>query len=505
MKTTDNEFIPENHFDVLLRHALLDKEKMFNEKTLEAMAQHIFSPANAETIPVADNNSIVEKLVNDFKQRGNNFRLNIFLVSLFTVATIVSVIFFTSRDRKIAVQKNFIPVVEKQNPVLQVTPVVQQEQQQQLVENPLPRTNPVMIALLDSAKKEDSISPTIGNLNNGSSPSIATTFHIPEDKTLHYEDIPTLTEEEKKQTEKDKLKIMKDVVKKKIYSTLPMGVTSVDGKLVTVNGFSIKNAETTNFEYNTFLNDLLVQGRFDDYLLAKPVDGGWKAVGIPEFENVYAYQTSYNDFPAVNMTRKGAELYCNWLTASMKEAITNKDVKWSGTKMPVFRLPCNVEWIYAARACDTTIQTPWEKYAGKNTLQNKIGCYLCDFNYSASIGKLAPEGPPMNKNNSKGCVAAKMSTRAIVTTAARAIDTLLTAPVYSYNPNDNGLYCTVGNVSEMVWTWDLSNPTVKGVARSMGGSWFSDFENTKIEAPEQYVGVTDARAYIGFRAVMVLQ
>ncbi|HEU4716178.1 MAG TPA: hypothetical protein VFU15_00005, partial [Bacteroidia bacterium] len=72
----------------------------------------------------------------------------------------------------------------------------------------------------------------------------------------------------------------------------------------------------------------------------------------------------------------------------------------------------------------------------------------------------------------------------------------------SYNPNPTGQYCMAGNVSEMVWTSDPANPSVHGAARSMGGSWYSYVDNVHIEASEQYVGVTDARAYIGFRPLM---
>lgn len=497
MTTTENNLPPADHFDVLLRHALLNDEKMFNDKNLETMAQHIFSSTNSDALALADNTSLAEKLVSDFKPNKNNYRLNIFLLALFTAGTIAAVMFFTSRKNNLSAQTHFIPTAIKQNQVVEMSPSIPSRE---IMENPIPRTNPVIVAMLDSSSKSDSVPEPIAQINNG--PSTYTSMHIAEDHSLHYEDVPILTEDEKKQTAKDKLKILREVGKKKIYTNLPAGATNVNGVLTQVNAFGIKDAETTNFEYRTFLNDLLVQGKFDDYLLAKPVDGGWKALGIGEFENVYFFKKDYDNFPVSNITRKGAELYCQWMTSSMKEAISKKEIKWSGSKMPTFRLPNNVEWIYAARATDTLIQTPWEKYAGKNTLQNKIGCYLCDFNYSISKDKVNAEGPPMERNNNKGCIAAKMSTRAVVSTAGRAIDTLVACPVYSYNPNDRNLYCTLGNVSEMVWTYDPANPTVHGEARSMGGSFYSAWENVKIEAPEQYVGVTDARAYIGFRIVM---
>jgi formylglycine-generating enzyme required for sulfatase activity len=498
MKRTDNDtLIPEHDFDVLLRHALLENEKTFNELNLDHMANELFA-ATGETISAAEHEtSVVEKLLRDLKPSRRNFRLNIFLLVLFAGATIAVLIHFTSSPGQ---------------PVATVQPAAPQPLQagyapgpvanipaEQLTSNPTPHINPVIASLFDSIAEEENLP---GEVFAPSSQRFgATTMHIPEDN-FAYEEIPTLSEAAIKQTAKDKLNIMRDVVRKRVYAHLPGGATNVNGTLTTLNGFAIKNAEITNYEYRTFLNDLLIQGRHEDYLLARPAKGKWTAIGLPEFETRYEESPRFNEYPAVNMTRKGAELYCEWMTASMNEAIAKKEVKWNGTYMPMFRLPCNVEWIYAARGCDTLIQTPWAKVAQGH--QNKRGCYLCNFNYSVSKDKLSPEGPG-NGNNGKakdGCISPNPPKWPIVTTAGRSIDTLLTAPVYSYNPNSKGAYCMLGNVSEMVWTWE-SGDNPKGAARSMGGSWFSHVDNVLIEAPEQYVGVTEGQAYIGFRTVMV--
>ncbi len=256
-------------------------------------------------------------------------------------------------------------------------------------------------------------------------------------------------------------------------------------------------AEVSNWQYTVFLNDLLMEGRTDDYLAAKPVSGKWKAIGIPEYEETYANDKGFEKFPVVNISRAGAEMYCRWLTTSMAKAITKKDVKWEGASRPEFRLPSDIEWLRAARGNDSTLQFPWG--ARVNSLQNARGCYLCNFNYSVSKAVLGPEGPV----GSKGCISEKPNTRAIITTAGRAIDTLVLGPEYCYNPTEFGQYCMMGNVSEMVWTFERNSKTAGGVARSMGGSWYSHADEVRIESKEQYVGVTEASATIGFRPVMV--
>jgi formylglycine-generating enzyme required for sulfatase activity len=495
MKNDNDIFIfSEEHFDVLLNHALLAREKCFtaNEKITETMAQHISEQLNVNDISVSKSNLLIEKLVNDFKSKKNRFWLNIFLLTFLCAGSVAAIYFTGNHNPEKKTSVTAFSKGEKKDSLFTPSHVITKEE---LASTPLPVTNPAVLPATDSAEEIE-----IAQIINGKPAEnyIYTRMYIPEDLSYSDDDIPTLTDAEKKQTAKDKLKMMRDIGKKKNYGSFPPGRVSVSGSLVSVNGFSIQNAEVTNREYRTFLNDLLMQGKFDDYLLARPVSGGWKAMGLPKFEDRYWQNAKFNDFPAVNMTRKGAELYCEWLTTSMKEAIENKEVKWSGSKNPDFRLPSNAEWIYVARNADTTtVKYPWARVV-PDSVHNRRGCFLCNFNYTASADyfKNTQICPGFGKLPQGGYH------QPIITSAGMAIDTLLTAPVYSYNPNEWGQYCLMGNVSEMVWTYNADQPGVKGAARSMGGNWNSHVSNILIEAPEQYVGVTDASPMIGFRPMM---
>jgi formylglycine-generating enzyme required for sulfatase activity len=489
--TTDHFDFSDQHFDMLLNHALLSTKQQFtsNEKTMETISQHIFSSANTAAISESKSNLVIEKLAHDFRKR-NKFRLNNWLFVFLTAGVIAAILFFTLRDKRTQTSAAVTPAAKQEQVLPEPLPAITA---QGLASNPMPVVNPSVVLLDDSAEVSE-----ISQIVNGKAPEknyIPTKMYIPENN-FNPDDIPELSEAEKKATAKQKMLMMRNISKKKNYGSLPPGNVSVAGSMISVAGFSIQNTEVTNLEYRTFLNDLLAQGRIDDYLLAKPVSGGWKTIGIPKFENVYFENKKYNDFPAVNMSRRGAELYCEWLTTSMKEAIASKEVKWSGAKNPEFRLPSNAEWIYAARNADsTTVEYPWARVI-PDSVNNHHGCFLCNFNYKAS------EGYFKNVNICPGFGKLKQGGfhQPIITSAGMAIDTLLTAPVYSYNPNEWGQYCMMGNVSEMVWTYQPDG--AKGAARSLGGNWNSPVENVQIEAAEQYVGVTDASPMIGFRPLM---
>jgi formylglycine-generating enzyme required for sulfatase activity len=485
--------------DLLLQHVLLEDEKLFTEENLQSMANQIFGANPALILNAEKENELLRTLTSSFKTKKNPFWLNgLFLIFALGIG-LTSWMLLSKKEANISVSDS----IQQAQIRIHTNDVLPTQNQEFISEsNPTPKSENQILADLpkkDSSSQENNLPIPAASFNSqtGQNPFTHTSYHLKEE-SLHYEEIPTLSDAEKKKTEKQKKKMLADIAKRKTYASLPKGATNLNGVLRQVSAFSVQKAEVTNLEYRTFLNDLLIEGKHDEYLLAQPVKDGWKTAGVPELEQAYFTSEKYNDFPAVNMSRKGAELYCEWLSRSMKDAITKKEVKWNGP-MPNFRLPSNLEWVYAARACDTTMQFPWGRVI-PDSVQNARGCFLCNFNYTVSVNNIRtfPVCPGFAKLKQSG------KPRSVITSAGKAIDSLVTAPVYSYNPNEKGLYVCSGNVSEMVWTWDSANPTVPGEARSMGGNWNSFVENVKIEAAEQYVGQTAGSAMIGFRPVFVL-
>lgn len=274
---------------------------------------------------------------------------------------------------------------------------------------------------------------------------------------------PKLTEEEIAVTNKQKKVMLKALSKfdRKDYAYIPSGTFDYAGKTVSVQSFYMQTTEVTNFEYRTFLFDLLIQNRKDEFLIAKPDQTAWTTfygMNMQPMTDMYFSHSAHNNYPMVNISREGAELYCKWLSEELhkyvgeKKAVLYNDV----------RLPSRTEWVFAASAEGKYVTYPWLG----TQVRNSKGIYLA--NFTPSEGNSLEDG------------------------------ILHTGNVNSYEASDNGLYCLSGNVSEMVWNSDNAK-TDPGTA---GGNWASSAEEISLYASDPYTGVTDARPTIGFRVVM---
>lgn len=303
----------------------------------------------------------------------------------------------------------------------------------------------------------------------------------PEDTTYVF---PKLTEKEIKETKRQKEIMAMMLVKpnKNWYPFIgPKQSKSIYGLANdTGSAFYMARAEVTNLEYRTFLFDLLIHEKKAEFLKAKPHQYLWLTAGTQtngdKMKDYYFADKKYNDYPVVNITPEGAELYCEWL-ASFTE---------SEEFRLVIRLPYESEWEKAARSTKTAAAYPW----GTDSIQNKNGCHLANFCIKKQSEQLRTfmDCKPKNLN-------------AYNSAEFMLGDSMMTTKVYSYNPNDYGLYCIIGNVAEMVY----DNKT-KGI-KTKGGSWNSSFEQCKIDKHEELPGAVMANPMTGFRPVfrMVLK
>jgi len=196
---------------------------------------------------------------------------------------------------------------------------------------------------------------------------------------------------------------------------------------------------------------------------------------------MYFWHPAFDDYPVVGITWQQANAFNVWRSQLMNsyqgssgDAFVNR-----------FRLPTEAEWEFAARGGIEQMPYPW----GGLYIRNHQGCPLANF----KVGR----GDYVDD------------------------DGFYTVPVYSYNPNEYGLYNMSGNVAEWTSTaYDESNyefihdmnpdytyhamaddpPALKRkVIR--GGSW-KDVKYYLEVGTRTFEYQDTAKSYIGMRSVM---
>lgn len=299
--------------------------------------------------------------------------------------------------------------------------------------------------------------------------------------------LPTLTPEEISSAIKQKKKMTEALIKlnKEKYAHIPMGSCSYKNEMVSVQAFYMRTTEITNLEYRTFMMDLLVSGRKEDYLIAKPDQNMWKTKFPYSFNDplvsLYFSHLAYDEYPVVNISRKAAQLYCDWLTIEANKVLKETDKPL----MNDLRIPDEYEWALAASNGKNSV-----KYAnGQEYLKDSKGKY--EVNYMCFSKEECRYDSVMNLYVPKKVVSKDEKLQAAFTDDG-AFHTTLTQ---SYKPNSYGLYCMAGNASEMIINHKTDQPETKG------GSWFSCDYFLEIDADDEYKGETKASPLIGFRPV----
>ncbi|MBN8702267.1 MAG: gliding motility lipoprotein GldJ [Bacteroidetes bacterium] len=258
---------------------------------------------------------------------------------------------------------------------------------------------------------------------------------------------------------------------------------------VTVSSFYMDETEVRNLDYGEYLHwtGRVFNANFPDiYQRALPDTLVWRekmAFNEPYVE-YYFRHPAYRDYPVVGVNWLQANDFCAWRTDRVNEFImiregllehvpTPSDAdyfntdqymagKWTGTQkqklpsfdpnspdrnvkmedgifLPRYRLPTEAEWEYACygligntigeRITDRRIY-PWNGHGVRNPDEKAIGQMMANFKRGA--GDMMGAAGYLNDNAD------------------------VTAPVYSYWPNDYGLYNMAGNVSE--WVMDTYRP-----------------------------------------------
>lgn len=289
---------------------------------------------------------------------------------------------------------------------------------------------------------------------------------------------PVLTEKEIKYNEKQKKRLVRLAYKlgKSYFPKISGNPAAGD--------YYLMSLEVTNLSYRTFLFDLLLSNRKEEFLKAKPDQDLWlNAAGqtcFNQLAQLYFSDPKYNDHPVVNISVEGAELYCRWLSEEV-----NKYARSEGsTEQRTYTLPTEQEWLYGAEGGRKNAMYPWPH----DSVQNRANCFMAN----CCIQKLKDKiTKPICNNHMKVDESCYTSGGMMLRDS-----TIATVLVGAYNPNAYGLFTMSGNVSELVYK-------NKGASvKTMGGNWASDFEHLKLNSEDEFEGGVKPSPMIGFRVMV---
>jgi gliding motility-associated lipoprotein GldJ len=322
---------------------------------------------------------------------------------------------------------------------------------------------------------------------------------------------------------------------------------------VTVSSFYMDQTEVKNVDYREYLH--WISRVFIDYPLvykkALPDTLVWRrpmAYNEP-YVQYYFRHPSYNDYPVVGVSWLQASDYCAWRTdrvnegiliregilkpdpnqlekenfntesylAGQYEGLVNQNLRSidpnqefrrvkieDGMLLPKYRLPTEAEWEYAAlsligntyeeRVYERRIY-PWDGHNVRNDAKANRGEMRA--NFIRGRGDMMGTAGNLNDNAS------------------------IPGPVESFWPNDYGLYCMAGNVSEWTsnaydesaynfqhdlnpdYTYEAKEADPPSLKRKVirGGSW-KDVGYFLQTGTRSYEYQDTSKCYVGFRCVM---
>ena len=247
-------------------------------------------------------------------------------------------------------------------------------------------------------------------------------------------------------------------------------------RTVTIASFYMDEAEVANIHWLEYLHFIRTDSAEEFYKSALPDTTVWArdlSFNDP-YVTYYLRYPGFRYFPVVGVSWLQADDYCTWRTTKVNEKLASEGGNKSGglsglfkkkpkaaaegaegatgdgksktsiengNILPNYRLPTEAEWDYAAQALIGTQEVgnenqeekriyPWDGKSTRNAYGRKQGQFLA--NFKRGRGDYAGIAGSLNDG------------------------AMITEYIYSYPPNDYGLYNMAGNVNE--WVQDVYRP-----------------------------------------------